>query len=47
VSQLTAFLLSDEAGWITGQCISVDGGHSIRQGPDLVPLFSKGLPVER
>jgi NAD(P)-dependent dehydrogenase (short-subunit alcohol dehydrogenase family) len=47
VSQLTAFLLSDEAGWITGQCIAVDGGHSIRQGPDLVPLFSKGLPVER
>ena len=43
-----AFLLSDEASWITGQCIGVDGGHTIRQGPDLVePLFGKILPEER
>ena len=45
VAGMVAFLLSDEASWITGQCIGVDGGHTIRQGPDLVePLFSKFLP---
>jgi NAD(P)-dependent dehydrogenase (short-subunit alcohol dehydrogenase family) len=48
VGALVAFLLSDEAGWITGQCIGVDGGHNIRQGPDLVdPVYSKFFPVER
>jgi NAD(P)-dependent dehydrogenase (short-subunit alcohol dehydrogenase family) len=47
VAAIVSFLLSDEAGWITGQVIGVDGGHTLRQGPDLVPAFSAGLPVER
>jgi NAD(P)-dependent dehydrogenase (short-subunit alcohol dehydrogenase family) len=47
VSALVAFLLSDAAGWITGQCIAVDGGHTIRQGPDMVRLFRGMLPDER
>lgn len=47
VGALVAFLLSDDAGWITGQCIAVDGGHTIRQGPDLVPFIRQFLPDER
>ncbi len=47
VAGLVAFLLSDAGGWVSGQCIGVDGGHTIRQGPDLVPLFAQMLPAVR
>lgn len=40
VGQLVSFLLSDDASWITGQVIGVNGGHDLRGGPDLKPLFS-------
>ena len=44
VGSLVGFLLSDDATWITGQCIGVDGGHTIRKGPDLVELFRPLMP---
>jgi 7-alpha-hydroxysteroid dehydrogenase len=34
VAHLARFLAGDEARWITGQIINVDGGHSLRRGPD-------------
>ena len=48
IANLAVFLLSDAAGWITGQLINVDGGHCPRRGPDfsgmLEPVFgSDGL----
>jgi len=46
VGRFVAGLLGDESGWVTGQCIGVDGGHTLRQGPDLVPFFQKFLPAE-
>jgi 7-alpha-hydroxysteroid dehydrogenase len=34
VGNLVRFLAGPEARWITGQVIDVDGGHSLRRGPD-------------
>ena len=43
VAALVRFLIGPESTWITGQAINVDGGHSLRRGPDLSsaiePLF--------
>jgi NAD(P)-dependent dehydrogenase (short-subunit alcohol dehydrogenase family) len=34
VALLVRFLLSGDSRWITGQEIGVDGGHTLRRGPD-------------
>ncbi|MCC7088779.1 MAG: SDR family oxidoreductase [Chloroflexi bacterium] len=46
IANAVAFLLSEESAWITGVVLADDGGHHLRQGPDLLPQFRKFLPAE-
>lgn len=39
VASLVKFLISPDSRWITGQCINVDGGHSLRRGPQFTEFL--------
>ena len=43
VGALVRFLIGPESSWITGQCISVDGGQSLRKGADFAAFAEPGL----
>jgi NAD(P)-dependent dehydrogenase (short-subunit alcohol dehydrogenase family) len=34
IAAAVRYLLGPESGWVTGQHLSVDGGHHLRRGPD-------------
>jgi NAD(P)-dependent dehydrogenase (short-subunit alcohol dehydrogenase family) len=38
VAAVVRFLAGPESSWITGQALGVDGGHSLRRGPDHEPM---------
>lgn len=44
VAAAVRFLAGDQASWITGACLPVDGGHHLRRGADYGLLF--GAPGE-
>jgi NAD(P)-dependent dehydrogenase (short-subunit alcohol dehydrogenase family) len=35
VAHLIRFLCGPESSWLTGECISIDGGHTLRRGPNV------------
>ena len=37
VADVICFLFSDQSRKVTGQTLSVDGGHHLRRGPDFEP----------
>jgi len=43
VVELVRFLIGPESRWVTGQVINVDGGHSLRRGPDYGPFIEPVL----
>jgi NAD(P)-dependent dehydrogenase (short-subunit alcohol dehydrogenase family) len=43
VASLARFLAGPDSRWITGQIINVDGGHSLRRGPDFSSFLVPAL----
>ncbi len=45
IAALAVFLIGPDSTWLTGQNIAVDGGHSLRRGPDyrsmLEPVYGE------
>jgi NAD(P)-dependent dehydrogenase (short-subunit alcohol dehydrogenase family) len=39
VADAVRFLAGPESGWITGECLAVDGGHHLRRGANYGLLF--------
>ncbi len=39
VAAAVRFLVGPEAGWISGDCLAIDGGHHLRRGADYGLLF--------
>lgn len=46
IAAAAMFLLSDAAGWITGQVINVDGGQGLRRGPDLTAMLEPAFGAD-
>ncbi len=40
VAALVTFLINPDSRWITGQCINIDGGHSLRRGPEFTEFLT-------
>jgi NAD(P)-dependent dehydrogenase (short-subunit alcohol dehydrogenase family) len=38
IAEAVRFLAGPDSSWVTGQCLTVDGGHTLRRFPDLEPL---------
>lgn len=39
IASMVRFFAGPESTWITGQCVGVDGGHTLRRGPDLTAMM--------
>jgi NAD(P)-dependent dehydrogenase (short-subunit alcohol dehydrogenase family) len=41
------FLVGKESSWVTGQCLIVDGGHTLRAFPDMKDIVTAMLGPEK
>jgi NAD(P)-dependent dehydrogenase (short-subunit alcohol dehydrogenase family) len=47
IASIVRFLIRPESGWVTGQVIAADGGHTLRRGPDLDPLARLAMRADQ
>jgi len=38
VAAAVRYLAGPESSWVTGQCLAIDGGHTLRRGPRIEPM---------
>jgi NAD(P)-dependent dehydrogenase (short-subunit alcohol dehydrogenase family) len=43
IARAVRYLAGPESGWVTGQCLTVDGGNTLRRFPDIEDL-ARGAP---
>ncbi len=41
IAQAVRYLAGPESSWVTGECLSIDGGHHLRRGADYSKLFGE------
>ncbi len=41
VAAAVRWLAGPESSWVTGQCFAVDGGHTLRRGPNIDPMIER------
>ncbi|MCE2391049.1 MAG: SDR family oxidoreductase [Proteobacteria bacterium] len=47
IAKAVRFLAGPESGWVTGQCLTVDAGHTLRKFPDLTEMTKHAFGPER
>ena len=46
VAAAVRYLVGDESSWVTGQCLAVDGGHTLRRGPRVESMIGRLMGAE-
>ncbi len=46
IAEAVRYLVGPEAAWTTGQIIAVDGGHTLRRGPDMHTMMEQAIGAD-
>ncbi len=46
IAEAVRYLCGDESAWTTGQVFAVDGGHTLRRGPDMHGLMEQSVGAD-
>jgi enoyl-[acyl-carrier-protein] reductase (NADH) len=46
IAEAVRYLAGPESSWTTGQVFAVDGGHTLRRGPDMHALMEQSIGAD-